>query len=115
MPRAALGAACALGARGAAPVLVARDVLRLGIGLLLLVAAAGLVRNALLPGDDPALELAFGIFEALAGAAVAAVVAASYRLHFDLELRGPRTRQPAIHHRTLDEAHPRRPAPGDDR
>ncbi len=115
VPRAALGAAFALVALGAAPVLVARDVLRLGIGLLLLVAAAGLVRNALLPGDDPALELAFGIFEALAGAAVAAVVAASYRLHFDLELRGPRTRQPAIHHRTLDEAHPRRPAPGDDR
>jgi hypothetical protein len=113
VPRAALAAAFALVALGAAPVLVARDVLRLGIGLLLLVAAAGLVRNALSPGDDPALELAFGIFEALSGAAIAAVVAASFRLHFDLQLRGPQTRQPAIHHRSLDEAHPRETAPGE--
>ena len=53
--RAALAAAFALVALGAAPVLVARDVLRLGVGLLLLIAAAGLVGNALgarrRPGD----------------------------------------------------------------
>jgi hypothetical protein len=115
VPRAALAAAFALVALGAAPVLVARDVLRLGMGLLLLVAAAGLVRNALLPGGDPGVELAFGIFEALSGAAVAALVATSIHLHFDLELRGPRARQPAIHHRSTDEAHPRRPEPGDER
>ena len=112
--RAALAAAFALVALGAAPVLVARDVLRLGVGLLLLIAAAGLVGNALAPGDDQAIQLGFGIFEAIAGAAIAALVATSIRLHFDLELHGSRARQPAIHHRALDEAHLRRPAPGDD-
>ena len=84
------------------------------MGLLLLVAAAGLVRNALAPGDAPPLELAFGIFEELTGAAVAALVATSIRLHFDLELRGPRARQPAIHHRSTDEAHPQPAVPGDE-
>ena len=113
--RAALAAAFALVALAAAPVLVARDVLRLGIGLLLLIAAAGLVRNALAPGDDAAVELGFGILEALAGAAVAALVAASIRLHYDLELRGSGVRQPAIHHRSTDEAHLRRPVEGDER
>ena len=46
IPRAALGAAVALAALAAAPVLVGRDVLRLGLGLLLLLTAAGLLRNA---------------------------------------------------------------------
>ncbi len=113
--RAALAAAFALVALAAAPVLVARDVLRLGIGLLLLIAAAGLVRNALAPGDDTAIELGFGIIEAVAGAAVAALVAASIRLHYDLELRGSGARQPAIHHRSTDEAHLRRSVAGDER
>jgi hypothetical protein len=111
--RAALAAAFALVALGAAPVLVARDVLRLGVGLLLLISAAGLVGNALAPGDDPAIQLGFGIFEAVAGAAIAALVATSIRLHFDLELHGSRARQPAIHHRATDEAHLRRTAPDD--
>jgi hypothetical protein len=103
--RAALAAAFALIALSAAPVLVARDVLRLGIGLLLLVVAAGLVRNALAAESDGAVELAFAIAEALGGAAVAAVVAGSIRLHGDLALHAPGTRQPAIHHRATDEAH----------
>ena len=107
--RAALAASFALIALSAAPVLVARDVLRLGIGLLLLVAAAGLVRNAMGPDINGAVDLAFAIAEALGGAAVAAVVAVSIRLHGDLALRAPGSRQPVIHHRSTDEAHLLRP------
>jgi hypothetical protein len=110
--RAALAASFALVALSAAPVLVARDILRLGIGLLLLVAAAGLVRNALGTGSDGAIELAFAIVEAIGGAAVAALVAVSIRLHGDLALRAPGTRLPAIHHRAVDEAHLLRPDDG---
>jgi hypothetical protein len=105
--RSALGAAFALLALSAAPVLVARDALRLGLGLLLLVAAAGLVRNALATGSDGIVELAFAVLEAVSGAAVAGLVAASLRRHHDFELRSGRGREAPIHHRTADEAHPR--------
>jgi hypothetical protein len=110
--RAAMAASFALVALSAAPVLVARDVLRLGIGLLLLLAAAGLVRNALGAGSDGSTDLAVGVVEALGGAAVAALVAASIRLHGDLGLRAPGARLPAIHHRATDEAYPLRPDDG---
>jgi hypothetical protein len=40
--------------------LAARDVLRLGVGLLLLIVAAGLVGNALAPGDDQAIRSGSG-------------------------------------------------------
>ena len=75
MPRAALGAALALVALAARAGALARDVLRLGLGLLLLLAAAGLVRNALVGGSDRCVELALAVLTAVAGAAVAAVVA----------------------------------------
>lgn len=109
VPRAALGAAFALVALAAGPVLLARDLLRMGLGLLLLVAAAGLVRNALGVGSEAAVELAIAVLVALAGASVAAVVTASLRTAGDLVLGGGSDRETAVRHRPADEAH-RRPA-----
>ena len=109
VPRAALGAAFALVALAAGPVLLARDLLRMGLGLLLLVAAAGLVRNALGVGSEAAVELAIAVLVALAGASVAAVVTASLRTTGDLIVGGGSDRETAVRHRPADEAH-RRPA-----
>ena len=109
MPRAALGAALALVALAAAPVLVGRDVLRLGLGLLLLLAAAGLLRNVMAVGTDGPVELALAVLTAFAGAAVAAVVARALLVQGDLELR-PTTRDIGGW-RHGDDAHPR-PWPG---
>ncbi len=108
VPRAAIGAAAALIALAAGPVLVARDVLRLGVGLLLLLSAADLVRHALMAGSDSVVELGLAVAVALAGAAVAALVGASLRTHGDLQLRAGAGRGTAVHHRSADEAHPRR-------
>lgn len=107
VPRAALGAAFALVALAAGPVLLARDVLRMGLGLLLLIAAAGLLGNALGAAADPAVELAVAVLVALAGAGVAAVVTASLRTTGHLELRGGGDRETAVRHRPVDEAHRR--------
>jgi hypothetical protein len=107
--RAALGSAFALVVLAAGPVLLARDVLRLVLGLLLLVAAAGLVRNAFAATPDAFVELAIAVLVALAGAAGAAVIAASVRRTGDLEIRPGGAVQTAAHHRGADEAH-RRPA-----
>ena len=107
--RAALGAAFALVALATGPVFLARDVLRMGLGLLLLIAAAGLARNALGAGADAPVELALGVLVALAGAGVASVVTASLRTAGDLRLRSGGDREIAVRHRPADEAH-RRPA-----
>jgi hypothetical protein len=106
---AALGASFALVALAAGPVLLARDVLRLGLALLLLIAAADLAGNALGTGADAPADLAIAILTALAGAAVAAVVTASIRATGDLDLRTGTDRETAVRHRPADEAH-RRPA-----
>jgi len=109
VPRAALGAALALTALAAAPVLIGRDILRLGLGLLLLLAAAGLLRNVMAVGTDGPVELALAVLTALCGAGVAAVVARSLLVHGDLELRQPtRDIGGRLHG---DDAHPR-PWPG---
>jgi hypothetical protein len=108
--RAALGAAFALAALAAGPVLLARDVLRLGLALLLLVAAADLAGNALGVGANASADLATAVLIALAGAAVAAVITGSLRATGDLELRAGTDRETAVRHRPADEAH-RRPAP----
>ena len=108
VPRAAFGAALALTALAAAPVLLGRDVLRQGLGLLLLLAAVGLLRNVMAVGTDGPVELALAVLTALTGAGVAAIVARSLTVHGDLDLRpagrgdGPLQR---------DAAHPR-PWPG---
>lgn len=109
VPRAALGAALALVALAAAPVLVGRDVLRLGLGLLLLLAAAGLLRNVMAVGTDGPVELALAVLTAFSGAAVAAVVARSLLVQGDLEIR-PTTMEIGGWRRG-DDAHPR-PWPG---
>jgi hypothetical protein len=108
VPRAAIGAAFALVALAAGPVLLTRDVLRMGLALLLLVAAAGLVGNALGARAEAPVELAIAVLVAFAGAGVAAVVAASLRTAGDLELRSGADRDTAVRHRASDEAH-RRP------
>jgi hypothetical protein len=103
--RAARGASFALAAVAAGPVLVARDTLRMGIGLLLLLAAATLVRNALAGTGDDAIELGIAVLTALSGAAVAAVIAADLRRTGDLALRETLRRDPSIRHRAPDDAH----------
>jgi hypothetical protein len=103
---AAMAAAFALAALAAGPVLVARDVLRLGLGLLIAVAAADLLRASLTGRGDDVAELALGVTIALAGAGVAAVTRRSLRLHHDLELRSPAAREAAVRSRVSDEAHP---------
>lgn len=103
---AALGAAFALIALAAGPVLVTRDVLRLGLGLLLLAATSELLRSALAGPATGIVELAFGILFAAAGAAVAAIVTRSLRVHGDLGLRPQTTRETAVRPRAADDAHP---------
>jgi len=107
VPRAALGAAFALVALATGPVLLARDVLRMGLGLLLLISAAGLVGNALGTGSDAPVGLALAVLVALAGAGVASVATASLRTSGDLELRNGADRDIAVRHRPTDEAHRR--------
>jgi hypothetical protein len=103
---AAMAAAFALAALAAGPALLGRDVLRLGLGLLLAVGAADLFRAALSGRSDDVAELGMAVLIALAGAGVAAVARRSLRLHHDLELRAPSAREAAVRSRTTDDAHP---------
>ena len=103
--RGAIGAAAALGVLAAAPLVLPRDGHRLGLGVLLLVAAGGLLTSALGGSPDDTLELALALLTALTGAAVAAVTSAMLRMGGDLILRDALSREPAVHHRAADEAH----------
>ncbi len=103
--RAAVGAALALTAAALPQVVLARDTLRLGVGLLLLLAAAGLLANALIGRVDNVVELAMAALTALAGAAVAAVIAGSVRRGGDLAIRDSLRPDAAIRHRSADDAH----------
>ena len=111
VPRAAFGAALALFALAAAPVLVGRDVLRLGLGLLILLAAAGLLRNVMSVGTDGPVELALAVLTALIGAAVAAVVGRSLAVHGDLDLRVTARGDGAVRGRAAEDGR-LRPWPG---
>lgn len=113
VPRATLAACASLVALGAAPVLVARDALRLGLGLLLLIGAAELLRHAVAGEADPVVELGMAFVVAAAGAAVAGLVSRALRTHGDLQLRSGAGRSPAVRHRAADEAHPLGPRPDD--
>lgn len=104
--RAALADGFVLVALAAGPVLIARDVLRLGLGLLLLVAAAGLFHDALAGASDDVVELAIAVVIAAGGAGVAGTVARSIHLQGDLLLRGHPVRTTAVRHRVPDDAHP---------
>lgn len=103
--QAALGAAVALATVAAIPVLVARDLLRTGIGLLALLGAVGLLRNALGGAGDAVLVLGLAVLVVLAGAAVAGVIDAALRRTGDLVLHDGLRRDPAVRHRAADDAH----------
>jgi hypothetical protein len=103
--RAALASALALGAMAAAPVVMARDTLRLGLGLMLLLAAAALVRNALTGATGDVVQVGGAVLTAIAGAAVAAVIASSLRRTGDVELHEGLRRDATIRHRPADDAH----------
>ena len=105
VPQAALGAALALTALAVPQVVLARDTLRLGVGLLLLLSAAGLVANALEVRLDSVTELGGALLAAFAGAGVAAVIAASIRRGGDLVIRDALRPDAAIRHRAADDAH----------
>ena len=102
---AAVAAACALGVVAAYPVLFPRDGHRLGLGVVLLLAAVALLGNGLGAGPDDTLELAIAIVTAVTGAAIAAVVAGLLRAAGDLRLHDPLAREPAVRHRPADDAH----------
>ena len=104
--RAAVAAAFALTAVALPQVALPRDTLRLGTGCLLLVAAAGLVGNALAGQLDAVAELALAVLTALAGAGAAAVIAASIRHGGDLVIRDALRPDAAVRHRAADDAHP---------
>ena len=104
--RAALGAAFALIALAIGHVLIARDVLRLGLCLLLMAAAAELLRGSLGAQADDSVTFAFAILYATGGAAVAGVVARSIDIHDDLELRAPSPRFSGRGGRAADDAQP---------
>jgi hypothetical protein len=110
--RAAIGAAAALAVLAAAPVIVPRDGHRLGLGVLLLLAAGGLLCAALSIAPDDTLELALALLTALTGAAVAAVTAAMLGAGGDLVLRDALAREPAVRHRAADDAHLGNARPG---
>lgn len=105
VPRAALGAALALAALAVPQVVLARDTLRLGVGLLLLLAATGLASNALYGLPDAVEDLSLALLTAGAGAGVAALVAASLRRGGELVIRDSLRPDAPIRHRPADEAH----------
>lgn len=103
--RAGIAAAASLAVLAAPSVVLPRDGLRLGLGVVLLIAAASLVSEALGASPVGALELAFAILVALTGAAAAAVTAAMLRAGGDLVVRDVLAREPAVRHRPADDAH----------
>jgi hypothetical protein len=104
--QAAVGSAFAIAALAAGGLLLARDVLRLGIGSLLAVAAAERLLVAIDAPLDDLVVLAFGLVYAAGGAAVAGLIHRAIRDQGDLELRGPSSRDIAVRSRGSDEAHP---------
>jgi hypothetical protein len=103
--QAALGAAFALTALGIPQVVLARDTLRLGAGLLLLLGATGLAANALYGVADPVNDFAEAVLTAAAGAGVAALIATSIRRGGELVIRDSLRPEAAVRHRSSDDAH----------
>jgi hypothetical protein len=104
---AGVAAACALVVVGVTPVVLPRDGLRVGLGVVVLLSAASLLGNALGTGPDAAVELGYGILVAATGAGIAAVVSGMLSAGGDLRLRDPLARDAAVRHRPADEAHRR--------
>jgi hypothetical protein len=105
VPQAAIAAAFALAALGIPQLLLSRDTLRLGVSLMLLLASAGLVGNALLGPLTDVQELGAALLVAFAGMGVAAVILASVRRGGDLVMRDSLRPDAAIRHRAPDNAH----------
>ena len=103
--RSAIAAAAAITALAAAQVVLPRDGHRLGLGIVLLLAAASLVCDALGAAPDDTLELAVAILAAILGAAVAGVTSTMLRTGGDLVLRDGIAREPAVRHRVVADAH----------
>ena len=103
--RAGIAAAAAIAVVAAAPVVLPRDGHRLGLGAVLLIAAAGLLGDALAPAPAEGLALALAVLTALAGAAIAGVVLGMLRTGGDLVLRDALARDAAVRHRAADDAH----------
>lgn len=103
--RSAFAAGLTLIVLSLAPVLMARDALRLGAGLLVLLAAGTLIRNALAGTGSNTMELGMALLTATAGAGVAGVLHAGLHRTGDLHLDDGLRREPVVHHRTLDDAH----------
>ena len=101
---AALGTALALVVLAAVAVLSPRDGLRLGLGLVLLVVAAELFVAAVGVGSSDATAIAFAIFVALTGAALAAIVSVMLRQPAGLSLRDPHGHELVVHHHLPDDA-----------
>jgi len=104
--RAAVAAAFALIAIALPQVALPRDTLRLGTACLLLIAASGLLANALVGQLDPVVELALALLTAIGGAGAAAVITASVRHGGDLVIRDALRPDAAVRHRAADDAHP---------
>ncbi len=105
VPKADLGAALALATLAIPQVLLARDTLRLGTGLLLLLAASSLVGNALTGRPDNVAALGGALLVAFVGAGVAAVIELSIRRGGDLVIRDSLRPDAAVRHRAADDAH----------
>ena len=101
-PAAAQAAGFALAALSIAPLANGRDIVRVGIGLVLLVGGAVLVRTALGGTPEPLEQVVIaGLIAGLGGAiAVLAVSARSDRTDFELDLEA------AAQSRRLADAHP---------
>jgi hypothetical protein len=104
--RVGVGAALALAALAIPEVAIARDTLRMGVGLLLLLAATSLTANALYGIADPVEELAMALATAASGAAVGALITASLRHGGDLRIRDSLRPDAVIRHRAADDAYP---------
>jgi hypothetical protein len=102
--RASFAAGLALLVLAAAPVAFARDALRLGIGLLLLLAGTGLVGASLeRPGESASLVLA-GLTAGI-GLAIAELIRRALESGA-LTIHEPPRREPAVRAHPLDDAHP---------
>ena len=103
--RATFAIAWVLGAFAIAPIVLARDVPRLGTGLLLLVAAGGLLDAVLAPATDPVVELGLAAATAAIGAGAGMLLGRGAR-HGSLELDDRGRAEPAARIHPLDDAHP---------
>lgn len=112
VPRAAMGAAFALAALATPAVVLGRDTLRIGIGLLLLLASTSLVGNALVGQPDAVRDLAMAVLTAASGAAIAALITASIRRGGELTVRDSLRPDAVVRHRAADDAHPGRTLSG---